>query len=139
MAVQVDPLCRLPDGVTDLHARYRKCATVRNREEAEEFLEELAHDFVDREGGSLPEALRVERANIGYWAGCYLRWTETLRVFRFFHTSSPVFGDYHPEVHEAFWAGVRVAMEMRGREVRREEIAEMKIWTGGLHRWKEKG
>jgi len=140
MAEIDSPLCHLPQGITDLHDRYRRCARVKTQGEADEFLEELAEDHCNREDGvSLVGATRIERANIGYWAGCYLRWDETQRVFALFRTSSPIFGDYHPDVHEAFWAGVRVAVERIGRPMRAEELMEMQHWTSGLPPWKPRG
>ncbi len=131
-----DELCRLPSGVTDVHARYQECATKTTREDAEDLLEELAEDYAGREGCSLDEARKIERANVGYWASCYLAWPVTVRVFRLFSTASPVFGEDFPEPHKAFWAGVRMTLELRGRTVRPEELAEMRLWTHDLHRWK---
>lgn len=134
-----DPLVQLPQG-TVLHDRYRRCALVNERAQADDLLEELADDHCDREDGmSWQRAMEIERTNIGYWAGCYLPWPQTMKVFRLFHTASPVFGDYHPEVHEAFWAGVRMALEMKGRSMLQEELLEMEHWTRDLHRWKSKG
>lgn len=135
----VKEICRLPPGVTSLHERYRKCVGIKTRVDADAFLRELTRDHMQRVDGGISwdEALATERANIGYWAGCYLRWAETLQVFRMFHTASPVFGDYHPEVHEAFWAGGRVFKELAGtRVLLPEELDEMHHWTNGLHRWR---
>jgi len=59
-------------------------------------------------GHSREEAEKVERANLGYWAGYYDRQT-ALRVFRLFGAVHPIFGMSQPSAEEALEAGKRLA------------------------------
>lgn len=132
----MEPLIRLPKGFTSIHERYGPCVNVHTREEAEELLLKLVREYVRAERVHPQVAREIERANIGYYAGGFLPWWESVEVFNLFHTQSPIFGNSYPETHEAFWAGVRVATEHRGRPMHPEEVQEMHRWTDGLRRWK---
>jgi len=59
-------------------------------------------------GHDKAEAERIERSNLGYYAGYYD--SETMaRVNRLFKTTHPIFGDTNPTPAEAFEAGKKMA------------------------------
>lgn len=124
---------RLPQGVTDLHARYRRCAQCKTQVEADLLLNELAHDFARREQCSVELARAVERSNIGYWASSYLdRDKDMLRVWSLFGTESPIFKRKIPHWRQAFAMGVWVATQRKGIEMLPEERAEIMYHIGDL-------
>ncbi len=132
----MDPLIRLPKGFTSINARYGPCVNVHTLSEADELLLKLVREHARAERVHPQIAREIERANIGYFAGGFLPWWESVEIFHLFHTQSPIFGTAYPEIHEAFWAGVRIAVEQRGLLMHPEEIQEMLRWTDHLPRWK---
>ena len=132
----MEPLIVLPKGFESIHARYGPCVSIHTREEADEFLRALVREHARAERIHPQRALEIERSNIGFYAGGFLQWWESLEVFNRFHTASPIFGTSYPESHEAFWAGVRVAIELLGWQMHPEVRQEMYRWTNHLPRWK---
>ena len=108
-----------PEQVT-IREKYAPAMAITDQDEANAYFErcvehtmEYAPDAVTRE-----EAERVERSNLGYYAGYYD--TETrIRVERLFNCSHPVFGKVEaygePNSEDAFYAGLE-----RGRNARQD-------------------
>lgn len=73
-------------------------------------------------GNTREEAERIERSNIGYWAGYYDNETRR-RVERLFRCSHPVFGPCEPLPEEAYLlgldAGRQTLEEKQGDEAKR--------------------
>ena len=87
--------------------KYGPAMKITDETEAKRYLEEcIAHCM--SHGHSRAEAERIERSNLGYYAGYY--GTETrLQVERLFDCAHPVFGktaDGVPTMAESFAAGV---------------------------------
>jgi len=90
---------------------YRPAMDIETEEEAQEYFQALVDYSVQRHGHSLAEAARVERANLGYFAGYYDHDTR-LRVERLFSCQHPMFGaakNGAPTAEEAFETGVAMA------------------------------
>lgn len=136
----MEPLLRLPQGVTDENARYRPCLEIRDRVRGEHFLDELAQDYCEREGHriSWKEAREREKENLGFWAGLNLDWWEQLQIFFVFNTMSPIFGRDHPSTEEAFFAALRVALEMKGKPMSAAVLFQMHRHTDHLYRWRKR-
>jgi hypothetical protein len=107
--------------------KYSPAMEIREQAEADEYFAQLvAHSMSF--GVTRQEAERVERVNLGYFAGYYDHETR-LRVERLFACEHPVFGDARkgpPTEAEAFTAGVLLAKAGVTEDVRRSG------WAHGL-------
>ena len=92
-----------------LHEKYGPAMKVETKEEADAYFEEcVAHCMTF--GKSREDSERIERSNIGYFAG-YYDFETRQKVERLFGAPHPVFGSSQPTAQEAFDAGVKLAKE----------------------------
>ena len=80
---------------------------ITDQEEARRYFEACV-DHAMRLGSDRETAERIERSNLGYYAGYCDRETAE-RVVRLFDCAYPIFGRAYPSPDEAFAAGQRVA------------------------------
>ena len=83
--------------------KYRPAMEITNQDEADAYFEKcVVHNMGF--GTSREEAERVEKTNLGYYAGyCDKKTAE--RVWRLFKCEHPILGRYYPSPQEAFFAG----------------------------------
>lgn len=91
--------------------KYGPAMEITEQSEANSHFEEcVAHCMLF--GVSRKEAEKIERSNIGYYAGYYSSETRA-RVEKLYQCAHPVFGSIEekgpPTVAEALWAGVQMA------------------------------
>ena len=87
---------------------YDPAMEITDQQEADEYFEACVQRGVTFFGQTLEEATRIQRGNLGYYAG-YCD-TETMqRINRLFKTTHPIFGDTQPTAEEAVEAGKRLA------------------------------
>ena len=88
--------------------KYRPAMEITDQSEADDYFERCVRHCM-RHGSSRSDAEKIERSNLGYFAGYYGHETRD-RVERLFHCSHPVFGSIAergaPTAEEAFAAGV---------------------------------
>lgn len=98
--------------------KYGPAMKITDQEEAKRYFEECIEHSMAR-GNSRAEADRIERSNLGYWAGYYDNETRE-RVERLFHCAHPVFGPIAlygaPTPEEAFEAGVKMGEASRKKK-----------------------
>ena len=86
---------------------YGPAMKIIDQKEADEYFEAcVAHNMLF--GNNRAEAERIERINLGYFAGYYDSKTMA-RVNRLFKTTHPIFGEAVPTADEAFEAGEKMA------------------------------
>ena len=95
---------------------YDPVITITTVEEADEYLEALVERDIKYFGKSRDESLRLERSNLGYWAG-YCDDDTRRRVERLFNCAHPVFGAISegiptPSPKEAFSAGLELGKRL---------------------------
>lgn len=100
---------KLPDRMT-IGEAYGPAMNITDQTEADEYFAALVDHSMSK-GLTRDEAIRVEKINLGYYAGYYDRETMS-RVNKLFRTTHPVFGDTQPTVEEALETGRKMA----GRE-----------------------
>lgn len=107
----VDSLTAFPEKIT-IREKYGPAMAITDQSAADAYFGRcVAHSM--RFGGlTRPEAERVERINLGYYAGYYDAQTQE-RVNRLFLTTHPVFGDRRPSPEDAFEMGRRAGEAMR--------------------------
>jgi len=92
---------------------------VQSQEEADAYFEKCVEHMMRIEGCSREEAIRIEKSNLGYFAGYYDSETRE-RVERLFRCSHPIFGSIaengEPSPEEAFNAGVDLAERMKNKK-----------------------
>lgn len=94
---------------------YKPAMEIKTQAEADEYLEGLIDWAVTCHGQSREEAERIQKQNLGYWAGYYN--AETMeRVNKLFRTSHPVFGKEWPTPTQAFRMGCASGSEARRAE-----------------------
>ena len=79
---------------------------ITDQAEADEYFEALVERSM-RSGVRRDEAIRVEKINLGYFAG-YCGYETMKRVNRLFRTTHPIFGDVAPTAEEAFRKGYEI-------------------------------
>lgn len=98
-------------------AKYDPAMKVTDPTEAKAYFEACVEHSMQW-GNNRQEAERIEKANLGYYAGYYDNETRR-RVERLFQCSHPVFGSIaetgSPTPKEAFQAGVAMATNQRGK------------------------
>ena len=90
---------------------FKPAMEITDPKEAAEYLEALIQHSIDRHGQDREEATRIQRSNLGYFAGYYDHETRE-RVERLFSCAHPIFGaasDGAPSAEEAFEMGQRFA------------------------------
>jgi hypothetical protein len=97
--------------------RYGAAMSITDPHEAQEYLEGLVDWHVEKwmkdwNNPDREEAERIERANLGYFAGYYDAETYEC-VMRLFDTSHPVFGKTPPAQEEAFRLGYERGKQRR--------------------------
>ena len=107
----------LPKKLTYSEA-YDPAMKMTEQAEADEYFERLVVRLVDHFGESRTNAERVERANLGYYAGYYDSETRA-RVERLFRCAHPVFGaiaeNGPPSQEDAFEMGIQAARSSEGQ------------------------
>ena len=89
--------------------KYRPAMEITDQVEADAYFE-MCVEHTMRLGKSRQEAEKIERSNLGYYAGYYDHETMA-RVNRLFHTQHPIFGKTIPTAEEAFEAGRKNAIK----------------------------
>lgn len=91
--------------------KYSAAMSITSQAEADEYFNALVDNRMSS-GVSRSEAMRIERSNLGYWAGYYDQGTR-LRVEKLFRCKHPVFGaiakDGQPSPEQAFRMGIFLA------------------------------
>ena len=90
----------LPDEMTYGEA-YGPAMGITQQEKAAEYLEALILRHMRLLGCGREEATRIEKTNLGYWAGYYDKETAQ-RVYQLFSCQHPIFGTSWPSPKEAF-------------------------------------
>jgi len=94
---------------------YMPAMELETREEADAYFEKLVERCI-RGGKTREEAEKIERSNLGYFAGYYSHETRQ-RVERLFSCAHPVFGSIDdngpPTATEAFRAGLERGEKLR--------------------------
>lgn len=89
--------------------KYRPAMEIQTKEEADAYFQKLVEHMVVR-GHTRPEAERIERSNLGYFAGYYGEETRE-RVERLFDCEHPIFGKFakygSPTFEEALNRGIK--------------------------------
>lgn len=93
---------------------YDRAMKLKTKEEAKDYLERLVELGMSH-GQTREEALRIQKANLGYWAGYYDPRTAK-RVFSLFEAAHPVFGTTYPGPEEAIKKGVELAKKSGARK-----------------------
>lgn len=88
---------------------YHPAMKIKTQEEADEYFERLV-ELEMRGGTSRKEAERIEKANLGYFAGYYDVETSR-RVQRLFRCVHPVFGSERPDAKQAYETGRAMGKE----------------------------
>ena len=70
---------------------YRPAVGIKTKEEAEDYLRKLVQWSVEHHGKDPSEAERIQKSNLGYYAGYFDRETMT-RVHELFSCAHPIFG-----------------------------------------------
>jgi hypothetical protein len=87
---------------------YHPAMKITDQKEADEYFEACVVYCMKQGGHSRESAEKIERSNLGYFAGYYD--DETMkRVNRLFRTVHPIFGDTSPTPEEAIEAGKKMA------------------------------
>ncbi len=93
-----------------IREKYGPAMGIIDQQEADEYFEICVLHCM-RFGRTRERAERIERQNLGYYAGYYD--AETMRrVNQLFGTTHPIFGDTQPTVEEAFEAGKHLAADV---------------------------
>lgn len=98
--------------------KYNPCLKITDEEEAAKYFEECVKHTMSHGHGRL-EAIKIEKQNIGYFAGYSDRKTR-IRVEKMFKCQHPILGkaaDYNPTPEEAFLFGVKKAAEMENEQL----------------------
>lgn len=102
---------KIPDKIT-IGDKYGPAMEITDQAKADEYFDALVEHSMNRHGKSRAEAVKIEKANLGYYAGYYSHETRE-RVERLFRCSHPVFGSIvqngPPTPEQAFNAGVMVS------------------------------
>jgi hypothetical protein len=103
---------KFPKEVT-IGDKYRPAMEIIDQDEADKYFEDLVEHTMSF-GEVRQEAERIERINLGYFAGYYDSETRA-RVEKLFNCAHPVFGSIEknrpPKPIEAIEAGVKLAQE----------------------------
>lgn len=104
-------------GTLSLEAKYSPAMIITDEAAAEAYLKEcVEHSMEQNKRLSLEMATRIEKSNIGYWAGYYDAETRE-RVERLFKCSHPIFGaiakNGQPTPEEAYKKGVILGKMLR--------------------------
>lgn len=105
----------LPDNMT-MGEAYGRAMKITDPKEAEEYLSALIERNMRLSGHSREEAEKIEKGNLGYYAGYYNSATRE-RVERLFNCSHPVFGSIaekgNPTPEEALKAGLKMGQKIK--------------------------
>lgn len=99
--------------------KYGPAMAITSQAEADAYFEDCVAQCM-LHGKSRADAIRIERQNLGYFAGYYDNETRE-RIERLFSCAHPVFGRIEqvgpPTAKEALDAGLRIGAFARGKEV----------------------
>jgi len=87
--------------------KYRPAMEIVDQTEADAYFERCVQHTMNF-GADRVEAERIERINLGYYAGYYDRETQE-RVNRLFRTVHPIFGAVRPTARQCFESGKKMA------------------------------
>ena len=87
---------------------YRPAMEITDPQDAKEYFEALVTRQIMHCGKTRVEAEKIERSNLGYWAGYYDRET-AVRVLKLFGAAHPIFGTHEPTPEEALQTGINLA------------------------------
>jgi hypothetical protein len=92
---------------------YTPAMSIKTKEEAKEYLDALIEYTMAMNGVKLEDAIRIEKSNLGYYAGYYDN--ETIkRVQELFDCQHPIFGKVIPTAEEAFNMGRNIGRKIKG-------------------------
>lgn len=92
--------------------KYRPAMEIKTQEKADRYFEECVQHNMSISNNSREEAERIEKVNLGYFAGYYDHKTR-IRVERLFRCVHPIFGSAEagtPSPEEAFEMGKKMAV-----------------------------
>lgn len=93
--------------------KYGPAMKITDPQEAKKYFEKLVREHMEQFNTSREEAERLEKSNLGYYAGYYD--SETMeRVNRLFQTQHPVFGKIIPTPEEALKMGITAGNQAKG-------------------------
>lgn len=95
-------MTRFPDQIT-IGDKYRPAMEIEDAEQARAYFEACVEHCM-RFGKTREEAERIERINLGYFAGYYSS-DVGQRVLRLYGAAHPIFGTSRPSAEEALEAG----------------------------------
>lgn len=104
-----------PDKIT-IGEKYGPAMAITDEAQAQEYFRACVEHNM-RFGSTREQAEKIERANLGYYAGYYDAETAQ-RVYRLFNCAHPIFGRTLPTAEEAFKAGTRMGTLDRIASVR---------------------
>ena len=93
---------------------YKNAMEITDQQEAQEYFESLV-SFCMKKGKSREESIKIQKSNLGYFAGYYDNETR-LKVENLFECSHPVFGNAskgEPTLEEAFKMGRELGEKMK--------------------------
>ena len=108
---------KFPDEIS-MGDKYGPALKIETQADADEYFAACVEHNMRLSGRSREEAERVERANLGYFAG-YYDLEDRLRVERLFACAHPVFGkaaNGEPTPEEAFEMGQKAGAALAGAE-----------------------
>lgn len=104
--------------VISIADKYSPAMVITDQSDADKYFEECVRHNMSFGVSSREDAERIERANLGYYAGYYDNETRE-RVERLFRCAHPVFGKISekgpPTMAEAFMAGACAAIKHEGK------------------------
>lgn len=104
--------------VMTIGEKYDQAMKITDQAEADAYFEKCVEHTLREHGGARDEVERIERANLGYYAG-YCSQETRVRVEKLFRCERPVFGSIEkngpPTTEEAFEAGLRKGEDMGGK------------------------
>lgn len=112
------PVGAIPLGVT-AHEKYDPAMQIATEAEAEAYFARLVEHQVRCAGIDRSEAKRIERSNLGYWAGYYPNETRA-RVEKLFRCAHPFFGAIAERGAPTYAQAVQIGMALADRMVAME-------------------
>ena len=99
---------------------YETAMQITSQAEADEFFEHLVDSMVEISGKTKKEQIKIQRNNLGYFAGYYDDATR-IRVEKLFKCSHPIFGSIEkngaPTPEQALKMGMKLGKQIRKKKV----------------------
>ena len=102
---------------------YDSCALVTTKDEAGRYFKKLVDFVVENYDQDRIEVEKIQRSNIGYYAG-YLDRETQLRIYDLFDVDHPIFGRKQPTADEAFQMGKDSAAGKSIEQIREEFLGK---------------